>query len=338
MKGFFLWRFLSVLLTCSALASAGVKDLAISSFDEGYTQLFGDENLMLLRDGKTVHLTLDERTGSGFVSQDLYLHGFFSASIKLPADYTAGVVVAFYMSNGDIFEKNHDEIDFEFLGNIRGREWRIQTNVYGNGSTGIGREERYGLWFDPSEDFHQYSILWTRDQIIFYIDDIPIREVKRMESMGGDFPAKPMSLYATIWDGSNWATLGGRYKVNYKYAPYISEFRDLVLRGCAVDPLEQQSPRCNEDDVKELSSLSDTLSVSPEQRGKMEKFRKKYMTYSYCYDRERYHRPPPECVVDPQEARLFRGSTGEKFGGSHRHHGKRHRRSPATRQAEATTL
>lgn len=37
-------------------------------------------------------------TGAGFVSQDLYFHGFFSASIKLPADYTAGVVVAFYVS------------------------------------------------------------------------------------------------------------------------------------------------------------------------------------------------------------------------------------------------
>lgn len=70
------------------------------------------------------------------------------------------------MSNGDIFEKNHDELDFEFLGNIRGKEWRIQTNIYGNGSTGIGREERYGLWFDPSEDFHKYSILWTDDQIM----------------------------------------------------------------------------------------------------------------------------------------------------------------------------
>ncbi|KAK4400132.1 putative xyloglucan endotransglucosylase/hydrolase protein 28 [Sesamum angolense] len=65
----------------------------------------------------------------------------FSASIKLPADYTAGVVVAFYMSNGDIYEKNHDEIDFEFLGNIRGKDWRIQTNIYGNGSTSIGRKK-----------------------------------------------------------------------------------------------------------------------------------------------------------------------------------------------------
>ncbi|XP_042380107.1 uncharacterized protein LOC121972512 [Zingiber officinale] len=35
-------------------------------------------------------------TCAAFASQDLYLHGFFSASIKLPSDYVAGVVVAFY--------------------------------------------------------------------------------------------------------------------------------------------------------------------------------------------------------------------------------------------------
>ncbi|KAG4921112.1 hypothetical protein JHK82_050051 [Glycine max] len=91
--------------------------------------------------------------GSGFVSNDLYLHKYFSASIKLFADYTTGVMVAFYI--------NH-----EFLGNIRGKDWRIQTNVYGNGSIDIGREERYGLWFDPTEDFHQYNILWTNSKII----------------------------------------------------------------------------------------------------------------------------------------------------------------------------
>ena len=41
--------------------------------------------------------------GSGFVSHDIYLHGYFSASIKLPADYTAGVVVAFYVSDYYLF-------------------------------------------------------------------------------------------------------------------------------------------------------------------------------------------------------------------------------------------
>jgi len=69
-------------------------------------------------------------------------------------------------SNGDVFEKRHDELDFEFLGNIRGKPWRVQTNVYGNGSTAAGREERYGLWFDPPEDFPRYAILWSRDRIM----------------------------------------------------------------------------------------------------------------------------------------------------------------------------
>ncbi|XP_077241023.1 putative xyloglucan endotransglucosylase/hydrolase protein 27 [Tasmannia lanceolata] len=325
-------RFLMVFATF-VLSSAIPQNMPVLSFEEGYTQLFGDSNLMLHRDGETVHISLDEKTGAGFVSQDLYLHGFFSASIKLPADYTAGVVVAFYMSNGDIFEKTHDELDFEFLGNIRGKEWRIQTNVYGNGSIGIGREERYGLWFDPSEDFHKYSILWTDNQIIFYVDDIPIREIIRTEAMGGDFPSKPMSLYATIWDGSNWATSGGRYKVNYKYAPYIAEFSNLVLHGCAVDPLEQ-SPKCDNGDIQAINSLSKSAEISPDQRSKMEKFRKKYMTYTYCYDRARYPTPQPECVIDPHEAEQFQGTGTVKFGG-HRHHGKRHHRSPG-RGAEAT--
>jgi xyloglucan:xyloglucosyl transferase len=74
------------------------------TFGEGYTQLFGDSNLRLHDDGKLVHISLDERTGSGFASQRAYLHGLFSASIKLPtADYAAGVVVAFYVSYTGVY-------------------------------------------------------------------------------------------------------------------------------------------------------------------------------------------------------------------------------------------
>ncbi|KAL9678853.1 hypothetical protein QQ045_016704 [Rhodiola kirilowii] len=316
-----------LLILCSVfvLGFADLRELPVMSFDEGYTQLFGDDNLMVVKDGKSVHLSLDERTGSGFASQELYLHGFFSASIKLPADYTAGVVVAFYMSNGDIFEKNHDELDFEFLGNIRGKDWRIQTNVYGNGSTSVGREERYTLWFDPAEDFHQFSILWTEDLIVFYIDNIPIREIKRTEAMGGDFPSKPMSLYATIWDGSTWATNGGKYRVNYNYGPYIAEFSDLVLHGCAVDPLEQSSKSC--DSTPAQSAIP--TGITTEQRRKMNSYRKKHLTYSYCYDKTRYQIPPSECSIDRQEAEHLRAFDPVTFGGGRRgrHHSKRHQKT-----------
>lgn len=317
---------LFVLSSVIVFVSGFSRNLPILSFDEGYTQLFGDDNLMVLKEGKSVHISLNKRTGSGFVSHDLYLHGFFSASIKLPADYTAGVVVAFYMSNGDIFEKNHDEIDFEFLGNIRGKNWRIQTNIYGNGSTSIGREERYGLWFDPSESFHQYSILWTENQIIFYVDNVPIREVKRTETMGGDFPSKPMSMYATIWDGSDWATNGGKYKVNYNYAPFVAEFSEFVLHGCAIDPIDLQSSRCDND--PKSHSYSIPAGMTFEQRHKMENFRKKYMQYSYCYDRTRYKFPPSECVIDNKEAERLHNFDPLIFGGVDGHRrGKKHHRN-----------
>ncbi|XP_012463157.1 probable xyloglucan endotransglucosylase/hydrolase protein 28 [Gossypium raimondii] len=325
--------FLVFFSLVSIVASGSGKGLPILSFDEGYNQLFGDDNLVIHRDGKAVHLSLNERTGSGFVSQDLYLHGYFSASIKLPADYTAGVVVAFYMSNGDMFEKNHDEIDFEFLGNIRGKNWRIQTNIYGNGSTSAGREERYNLWFDPADDFHHYTILWTASHIIFYVDNIPIREFKRTAEMGGDFPSKPMSLYATIWDGSDWATNGGKYRVNYKYAPYVAEFSDLVLHGCAVDPIEFSSKRC--DGTQSWEQL--TTSITPSQRSKMDSFRRKHMTYSYCYDQTRYKIALPECVINPREAERLKKFDPVTFGGGRRHHGKRHHHMRASR-SEADSI
>ncbi|MQM05541.1 hypothetical protein Taro_038354 [Colocasia esculenta] len=342
MAGLLGTSFLFSSLVCILLASISCADvvdgdLPVLAFEEGYTQLFGDGNLMLLRDGKTVHISLDERTGAGFASQDLYLHGLFSAAIKLPSDYAAGVVVAFYvrpshiplflvrlMSNGDVFVKNHDELDFEFLGNIRGKEWRIQTNVYGNGSTAVGREERYELWFDPTEDFHRYSILWSQERIIFYIDDVPIREFPRNAAMSGDFPSKPMSLYATIWDGSTWATSGGRYKANYKYAPFVAEFADLVLSGCAVNPIDHSST-CGVSDERRHNAVA----MSSEQKLAMERLRKKYMTYSYCYDRVRYPTPPPECVIDPEEANRFRGPAGAGLAGRGRH-GRRHRRGSSS--------
>ncbi|KAK2991838.1 hypothetical protein RJ640_025744 [Escallonia rubra] len=276
--------------------------------------------------GESKHTTTGSLS-SGFRSSDLYNHGLFSAKIKLPSDYTAGVVVAFYASNGDIFEKTHDELDFEFLGNIRGKKWRFQTNMYGNGSTSRGREERYTLWFDPSKEFHRYSILWTTKKIIFYIDEVPIREIVRNDAMAADYPSKPMSLYATIWDASNWATSGGKYKVNYKYAPFVTEFTDLTLHGCAVDPLQEVLPTsCTKKDDQ-----LDGVSVTPRQQMAMKKFRQKYMYYSYCYDTLRYPVPPPECVIDQSLRRRFKDTGRLKFDRNQRHRSKRESQVSITR-------
>ena len=70
------------------------------------------------------------------------------------------------MSNSEMFLKSHNEIHFEFLGHEKRKEWVLQTDVNGNGRVSTGREEKFDLWFDPTEDYHEYSILWNCHHIV----------------------------------------------------------------------------------------------------------------------------------------------------------------------------
>ncbi|GLJ44622.1 hypothetical protein SUGI_0937870 [Cryptomeria japonica] len=171
--------------------------LKVSKFSEGYANLWGGQHQNVSEDG------------SGFKSKEAYMYGFFNAAVKLQAGYTAWIITSFYLSNNQVYQGWHDEIDMEFLGTIPGEPYKLQTN-----------------------DFHSYSFLWTPSQILFLVDGIPIRRFPKTESLGVIYPSKPMSVYATIWDASSWATDGGRYKANYSYEPFLSTFSNFQTIGC----------------------------------------------------------------------------------------------------------
>ncbi|KAL3655849.1 hypothetical protein CASFOL_000245 [Castilleja foliolosa] len=328
-------------LCITATTTVVAFNVTTLTFEQSYSPLFSKFNIQRSPDDRTARLLLNRFSGSGIISSDYYNYGFFSASIKMPSEHTAGVCVAFYTSNVDTFEKNHDELDIEFLGNIKGKPWRFQTNMYGNGSVSRGREERYRMWFDPTKASHRYSILWTPKNIIFYVDKTPIREVVHNVNMKGDYPSKPMSVYATIWDASTWATNGGQEKVNYEYEPFVAEFKDLVLEGCIVDPTEQiLSSNCT-DSIAQLVA-KDFATITAEGRESMKLFREKYMYYSYCYDNLRYPVIPPECVIVPSERDMFKESgrlrEKMKFHGSHGSSHRRHHRGRSRRRSKEATM
>ncbi|GLJ06511.1 hypothetical protein SUGI_0040670 [Cryptomeria japonica] len=231
--------FLSVfLLICKEVSGVShPSQYSTVKFNEGFNNLWGPQHETVSQDQSQITIWLDRQSGSGFKSLRAYKSGYFSAAIKLQPGYTAGTNTAFYLSNNQVHPDGHDEVDIEFLGTIPGRPYTLQTNIYvnsGNGGNGrivTGREQQIHLWFDPTQDFHRYSILWTPSRIVFLVDNTPIRKYIRTSS--STFPARPMWVYGSIWDASSWATENGKYKVDYRYEPFVAKYKDFVLIDCS---------------------------------------------------------------------------------------------------------
>ncbi|OEL29800.1 putative xyloglucan endotransglucosylase/hydrolase protein 28 [Dichanthelium oligosanthes] len=245
-------RLLLLLLLAVASSSASEEEeatgLAVAArllpaipwaFGEGYAQLFGGSNLALHDGGGRVRIALDERTGAACSA--------VSPSL-LPGRWC-----------------------FRALGSL---PWIL---VRHHQLCSHGASARRHLTYRSGRlllSSHRMSLSFCR----FYIDETPIRVVvMRIESMGAQFPSKPMSLYTTIWDGSSWATSGGRYKVDYKYAPFVAELTDLTLHGCTCINTLTYTSACSPG----TDSGHTAVAMSGRQWLAMERL---FMTYGYCYD------------------------------------------------------
>ncbi|KAH9320665.1 hypothetical protein KI387_015304, partial [Taxus chinensis] len=123
----------------------------------------------------------------------------------------------------------HDEIDFEFLGNLSGDPYVMHTNVFSQGRG--NREQQFYLWFDPTTDFHTYSVSWTQHHIIFSVDGSPVRVFKNNEELGVPYPKKqPMRIYSSLWNAEDWATRGGLVKTDWTKAPFLASFRNFNFK------------------------------------------------------------------------------------------------------------
>uniref|UniRef100_A0A1D1ZBS2 Xyloglucan endotransglucosylase/hydrolase n=1 Tax=Anthurium amnicola TaxID=1678845 RepID=A0A1D1ZBS2_9ARAE len=283
--------FLSLVLShANAQPSPGYwpsSKFTVLGFSQGFANLWGSDHQSVSQDQSSVTIWLDRSSGSGFKSVKPFRNGYFSASIKLQPGYTAGVITAFYLSNNQAHPGFHDEVDVEFLGTTPGKPYTLQTNVYVRGSGDgriIGREMKFHLWFDPTAAFHNYAILWNPDEIIFFVDDIPIRRYPRKSD--ATFPLRPMWVYGSIWDASPWATEDGKYKADYRYQPFVARFTRFAVGGCtAYAPLW----------CRPVAASPSGSSLSPQQAAALRWAQAQYLVYDYCRDPRRDHSLTPEC-------------------------------------------
>lgn len=131
------------------------------------------------------------------------------------------------------------------------------------------------------------------------MDNIPVRQVAHGNAIGSVYPSKAMSVYATIWDGSEWATHGGKYGVDYKFAPFVATMKGIEMEGCVSNRTDTISP-CSSSGVSSLDPVDGEQfsRLSSKQLSAMGWARRKHMFYSYCQDKNRYKVLPPECYVN----------------------------------------
>ncbi|KAJ1267986.1 hypothetical protein BS78_07G101600 [Paspalum vaginatum] len=234
---------------------------------------------------KVASLVLDRRSGAGFNSTHKYLFGEFSVEMKLIPGNSAGTVTSFYLTSGE--DDDHDEIDMEFMGNSSGAPTVLNTNVWASGDG--KKEHQFDLWFDPSADFHRYTIVWNRNNIIFLVDGVTLRVFPRYADL--PYPdARPMAVHATLWDGSYWATLKGQVKIDWARAPFVVSYRGYTADACAVVGNGRTECPAGSDGrwMSRVPNDTDRLTVAWAKRNCLQ--------YNYCDDGWRFPKGfPGEC-------------------------------------------
>ena len=141
-----------------------------------------------------------------------YSYGYYATSMK--AAKCSGVVSSFFTyTNNPVW----DEIDVEIIGN---NTKQVQFNFFN-----AGNKKRHAyycpLWFDSSEDFHEYGFEWLPDSITWYVDGIKVYGVNV------DIPVHNQRLMMNVWncEGSDWAGAFDESKLpveaQYQWIAYI---------------------------------------------------------------------------------------------------------------------
>lgn len=171
--------------------------------------------------------TIAEQGQSPTIISKFYIF-FGSVSIIMKTAKGTGIISSIVLQSEDL-----DEIDWEFMG---GNGTHAMTNYFGKGNTtSFDRAAYFPVSSDVRENFHNYTLDWTKEKLDWIIDGQIVRTLKFGEANGGlNYPQTPATVRLGIWAGGDesmpqgtidWA--GG--KSTYKDTPYTMYVKSALV-------------------------------------------------------------------------------------------------------------
>ncbi|KAF5253870.1 hypothetical protein FOXYS1_14478 [Fusarium oxysporum] len=215
------------------------KGLASSSYSVDFTKGADDDNWEGTGHG-TVKYTSDgaeftvAKQGDSPTIQSKWYMFFGRMEVHLKAAPGTGIVSSVVLLS-DVL----DEVDWEWLG---GKDGDVQTNYYGKGNDAADTRSATFPVTNAQEEFHNYTIHWTKDSCEWYINGVAVRTLKYADALGGEnYPQTPMRVKLGIWAGGDpdnaegtieWA--GG--ETDYSGGPYTMTVQKITIEN--LNPAE----------------------------------------------------------------------------------------------------
>ncbi|RMZ73753.1 cell wall glucanase [Pyrenophora seminiperda CCB06] len=187
---------------CNPLNTTGCPDMqalgANTTFNWNQTGIPNDEKVWKMPNQgkidwveKGATFTI-ERSGDSPTANSVFYLLFGRVEIVMKVATGVGII-----SSAILQSEALDEIDWEFRGNNNS----ILTNYFGKGDTSTyDRGKDYMLDFSPQEDFHNYTIDWTKERIEWWVDDKLVRTLTPAEAHDNTrYPQTPMNIRLGSW-------------------------------------------------------------------------------------------------------------------------------------------
>ncbi|KOS20964.1 putative glycosidase [Escovopsis weberi] len=188
-------------------------------------------------DGNVLLTMPSHSVGTVLASTRYMWYGNVKATMK--TSHGAGVVSAFILLS-DV----KDEIDFEFVGVDLAT---AQTNYYWQGVLDYHNSGNISGLSDTLNNFHEYEIRWTPDQIQWLIDGKVGRTLRREDTWNAtanrfQFPQTPARVQLSIWPGG--AASNQQGTIDWAGGPIDWDSEDIQKIGYYFTTFKEVSVEC----------------------------------------------------------------------------------------------